>query len=86
VRMGAKTLIISLAVHPTYRRKGHGTALVQAVMRRLRSGVVEIQVRPSNTVALQFYPTLGFERKIILPHYYANGEDAIVMVKQINQG
>lgn len=85
VRFGAKTFIFSLAVHPKHRRKGCGAALVQAVMQRLPSAVLEIQVRPSNTVALQFYPTLGFERQCVLPHYYANGEDAIIMIKRTGQ-
>ena len=86
VRIGAKTLIFSLAIHPKHRRKGYGTALVQAIMQQLPSTVLEIQVRPSNNDALHFYPTLGFERQYILPHYYANGEDAIIMIKRTNQG
>jgi ribosomal-protein-alanine N-acetyltransferase len=82
VKMGAKTLIMSLAVHPRCRRKGYGTALLEAVTDRLHSSVIEIQVRPSNIAALQFYSKLGFERKAVLPHYYANGEDAFIMIKR----
>jgi len=82
VKMGDKTLIVSLAVHPLYRRRGVGASLVQRLMERLPSSVTEIQVRPSNAAALGFYPTLGFERKQVIPRYYANGEDAVVMVRR----
>lgn len=82
IKMGDKTLIVSLAVHPRYRRRGVGTSLVQHLQERLPSSVTEIQVRPSNEGALSFYSALGFERKRVIPRYYANGEDAIVMVRR----
>ncbi len=79
VKMGSKGIIISLAVHPEYRRKGHGKKLIEELVRIMDAGIIELQVRRSNTEALKFYQSVGFERKGILPAYYGDGEDAVVM-------
>ncbi|RKX96815.1 MAG: ribosomal-protein-alanine N-acetyltransferase, partial [Spirochaetes bacterium] len=71
--------IISLAVHPEYRGKGHGKKLIEELVRIMDAGIIELQVRRSNTEALKFYQSVGFERKGILPAYYGDGEDAVVM-------
>ncbi|KAA0003299.1 MAG: ribosomal-protein-alanine N-acetyltransferase [Thermoplasmata archaeon] len=79
VKMGSKGIIISLAVHPEYRGKGHGKKLIEELVRIMDAGIIELQVRRSNTEALKFYQSVGFERKGILPAYYGDGEDAVVM-------
>ena len=82
VKMGCKGIIISLAVHPEYRRQGYGSRLVQAVTERLAAAVLEIQVRRSNMGAQCFYTSLGFEKSHVVPSYYGNGEDAVIMIKR----
>jgi ribosomal-protein-alanine N-acetyltransferase len=82
VKMGCKGIIISLAVHPEYRRHRYGSQLVQAVTERLNAAVLEIQVRRSNTGAQSFYTSLGFEKSHVVPSYYGNGEDAVIMIKR----
>jgi ribosomal-protein-alanine N-acetyltransferase len=72
--------IVSIAVHLAYRRRGIGTRLVEAVLKRTK-GVAIVEVRASNGVAIQFYTRLGFERQTIIPLYYGD-EDAVVMVRR----
>ena len=83
IKMGCKGIIISLAVHPKHRRNGYGSQLVQAVIERLNAAVLEIQVRRSNIGAQQFYASAEFEKSHVVPCYYGNGEDAIIMIKRI---
>jgi len=79
VKMGSKGIVISLAVHPKYRRKGHGRKLIEELVRIMDVNIMELQVRIGNKEALKFYRSIGFERKTVIPSYYGDGEDAVVM-------
>ncbi|MEA2054990.1 MAG: ribosomal protein S18-alanine N-acetyltransferase [Candidatus Thermoplasmatota archaeon] len=85
IKMGSKGMIMSLAVHPSFRRKGYGRELVEAITKMLDANIVEIQVRRSNLNALKFYRSIGFERKNIIPAYYSDGEDAIIMIMKTDR-
>lgn len=73
----------NLAVHPAYRRRGIGKALLQAVIAEAtHRGVsrVTLEVRKSNQVAQKLYESLGFTAKGVRKGYYSDdGEDALVM-------
>ncbi len=75
--------IASIAVHPDYRRKGFGTRLLHACEHELDSARVRLSLRRSNEPALRLYRREGYERVNIWPKYYRNGEDAIVMEKEV---
>jgi ribosomal protein S18 acetylase RimI-like enzyme len=52
-----------LAVHPEWRRRGHGEALMRAVEQRLLAlgcPKLNLQVRTGNTTVLAFYRALGY--------------------------
>jgi len=85
VKMGSKGIIISLAVHPEYRRKGHGRKLIEALIETMDVSLMELQVRIGNKGALKFYRSVGFERKGIIPSYYGNKEDAVLMFRRKGQ-
>jgi ribosomal protein S18 acetylase RimI-like enzyme len=60
---GHRGWLYYVAIHPAYRRRGIGTALV----RRVESGLAEmncpkvnLQVRATNTAVVDFYRTLGY--------------------------
>ena len=78
-----RNLIVSIAIHPDYRRKGYGKMLMRHVMRFMRGEII-LQVRKSNKIAINFYKKLGFEEKTELKRYYIDGEDAILMSKKID--
>ena len=42
---------------------------------------VQLEVRVSNTPAQKFYTKKGYRPVFCIDQYYANGEDALVMMK-----
>jgi ribosomal-protein-alanine N-acetyltransferase len=76
--------ICNLAVAAPFRKKGVGKLLVQREEHQfaieLASGV-QLEVRLSNYAAQQFYRKIGYREVFHIDRYYANGEDAVVMMK-----
>jgi ribosomal-protein-alanine N-acetyltransferase len=70
--------IISIAVHPQYRRKGIGGKLLQRAMETPHLKKVWAEVRRSNQGAQAFYIKLGFQIAGWVPNYYGN-EDALIV-------
>jgi len=86
VLKGLEGHILSIAVHPEYRGLGIGEKVLRENIRRLKElGVrkVVLEVRVSNTAAIQLYKKLGFEISNLLRNYYWDGEDAYEMVLTI---
>ncbi|MDI6655777.1 MAG: ribosomal protein S18-alanine N-acetyltransferase [Candidatus Hydrothermarchaeota archaeon] len=76
--------VLAIAVDPRHRNRGLGRALMNAVTERLREfGMKDIylEVRISNTAAINFYKKLGFEVRGIVRSYYSDGEDAVILKK-----
>jgi ribosomal-protein-alanine N-acetyltransferase len=76
--------ILNLAVDPYARSRGIGRLLVHRVELEcllLGASGIQLEVRTSNERARRFYEHLGYEQVFVLADYYANGEDAIVMMK-----
>lgn len=79
--------IVSIAVLPQYRRKGIGKALViKAVenMQLYNAKQCFLEVRLTNTAAINLYKKLGFQVTRTIRGYYADGEDAYVMTKELS--
>ena len=70
--------IVSIAVHPAYRRRSIGTELVGAVLKTTK-GNASVEVRESNEIAKEFYMHLGFSLRTLIPNYYGD-ENALVMI------
>ena len=78
--------IVSVAVLPPYRRKGIGEALVNEAMNGMRLYNVKqcfLEVRVTNTEAINLYKKLGFQVTRTIHGYYADGEDAYLMSKKL---
>ena len=76
--------LASLAINLAYRRSGIGTALLDAIERRVKAyGVNEInlEVRKTNLSGLAFWQNMGFLSFGTLPGFYEDGEDAVRMRK-----
>ncbi|MDE3137719.1 MAG: ribosomal protein S18-alanine N-acetyltransferase [Acidobacteriota bacterium] len=79
--------ILNLAVEPASRRRGAGTALVDAAVehgRRTGAARVFLEVRESNLVAQRFYERRGFAvtgRR--LRYYRQPEEDALLMAREV---
>jgi len=75
--------ITNVAVHPDYRRRGIGEAILKSLMKRaaaLGALRMTLEVRVSNKTAQNLYRKLGFYNAGIRKQYYANNnEDALIM-------
>ncbi len=78
--------MMNLAVHPDYRRQGVGEALINTLIRRLKDNDVTcltLEVRKSNTPAIDLYTKLDFVQVGCRPGYYHNPkEDALILRKE----
>ena len=75
--------IATVGVLPEYRRQGIGSALLIAVEEQIGMSSIRLSVRVSNRPALNLYDRLGYHRYGTWPHYYADGEDALVLEKNL---
>jgi ribosomal-protein-alanine N-acetyltransferase len=75
--------ITNVAVHPDFRRRGIGEALVSVLLdHTVRNGILShtLEVRASNEAAITLYSKFGFQPAGFRKNYYEdNGEDAIIM-------
>ena len=81
--------IISIAVREEERRKGIAKLLMNAVtveFERFGVGVVRLEVRVSNLVAINLYHSMGYRDAGVMTGYYRDGEDAITMVSPPFEG
>nr|WP_214041536.1 ribosomal protein S18-alanine N-acetyltransferase [Methanoculleus sp.] len=76
--------IMNLAVAPRRRRRGIGQHLIRRLEQEyaiLGASAVQLEVRVGNTGAQEFYHRLGYREVFQVACYYANEEDALVMMK-----
>jgi ribosomal-protein-alanine N-acetyltransferase len=79
--------ILNVAVAPEQRRKGIARMLMAETERRaVQAGaaLLTLEVRRSNQAALDLYREFDYRAVGVRPNYYVDeGEDAIVMVKEL---
>jgi [ribosomal protein S18]-alanine N-acetyltransferase len=76
--------LCNLAVSPRTRHRGIGRLLVTRVEHQFAlelATAVQLEVRVSNAAAQKFYRRMGYQNVFGIESYYANGEDALVMMK-----
>ncbi|MDF3002031.1 MAG: rimI [Bacillota bacterium] len=75
--------ITNVAVHPDWRRRHIGEALVSVLLEHtINNGIKShtLEVRASNEPAISLYKKFGFQPAGMRKNYYEdNGEDAIIM-------
>ena len=91
--IGSQTVLgesdmMNIAVHPDYRRRGVGRALVLALCKSLRqkmqATVLTLEVRDSNAPAAALYASLGFAQIGLRKNYYQHPkEDARILRKEL---
>ncbi|MBQ3596488.1 MAG: ribosomal protein S18-alanine N-acetyltransferase [Clostridia bacterium] len=78
--------LLDIVVDKTQRQKGIATLLMQAYFDKLKENKVEkslLEVRKNNLVAINLYKKHGYDQLYIRTKYYPDGEDALVMEKEI---
>jgi len=78
--------IVSIATSREYRNRGIGSALLKELedilFKKYNVGYIALEVRFNNREARRFYYKRGYKDKRLLPRYYEDGTDAILMVKR----
>lgn len=77
------THVVTLDVHPTFRRRGLGRRLMERVLERSGGDRAVLEVDVRNSGAIAFYLGLGFRESGRLFSYYGPGLDAVRMVKDL---
>ena len=83
-----ETHLANLAVSERERCKGIGGKLLDEVVafaRRSKANSLYLEVRVSNTIARKFYSERGFVPTYLRKGYYENGEDAVIMERDVPQ-
>jgi ribosomal protein S18 acetylase RimI-like enzyme len=75
--------VATIGVHPGFRRSGIGTRLLRACEIGLTTPRVRLSLRESNLAAFQLYLQQGYVQIDRWPRYYRDGEDGLVMEKNI---
>ena len=76
----------SIAVAPNARGKGAASSLLKSTIRRLKLrgvGRLTLMVRSSNGDAMRLYERCGFAAVRRAPGYYEDGEDGLLMRKDL---
>jgi ribosomal-protein-alanine N-acetyltransferase len=78
--------VISIAVLPEHHRKGVAFNLIKEGLKAMVNYTAKecyLEVRESNIPAIRLYEKLGFETTRTIRNYYADGEDAFVMAREL---
>ena len=75
--------ISTIGVRAAYRRQGVAAALLSACEARVSMPRMRLCVRASNWAALRLYEECGYQRVGVWQEYYENGEDALVLEKNL---
>ena len=77
--------IATIGVDPRYQGQGIGTALLRACEQRMKFPRVRLTVRISNEKAISLYEKEGYRTVDIWKRYYNDGEDGLVMEKNLQK-
>ena len=78
--------VLKVATLPQFQRGGIATrlmALAEVHMTEMGGESLILEVRPSNVPAIALYAALNYDRVGVLPKYYQDGEDAVIMTKRV---
>ena len=76
--------IATVCVLPEYRRRGIGSELLSSCETMVNMPAIRLSVRSSNKDAIRLYRDSGYKFVGIWAAYYQEGEDALVMEKQLS--
>lgn len=80
--------VIALAIAPEYRRQGLGRLMMDEIEEAFRQNDVwisRLEVRVGNNAAELLYIGLDYTSVRTLQGYYSNGEDALLMTKDLRR-
>lgn len=78
--------VLNIAVTEAFRKSGVGSALLSellSIAKRDGADKMFLEVRVSNSPAMSMYLKHGFKGLYARTRYYSNGEDCLVMMKEL---
>jgi [ribosomal protein S18]-alanine N-acetyltransferase len=78
--------IITIDVRASARRHNIGSALLEAAEKRLlysKCDAVRLETAVNNAPAISFYKRHGYDVIQVIPHYYSDGVDALLLEKNL---
>jgi ribosomal protein S18 acetylase RimI-like enzyme len=75
------SMITTIAVDPEFRRRGVGSALLEACESELPGEKIRLTVREDNLPAIRMYERFGYTYLSRVPNYYRDGRSGLVMEK-----
>jgi len=78
--------IYNISVKKEVQNLGIGSCLLEYLLEELKKDgfkTVVLEVRKSNSKAINLYKKFGFAEVKVLPKFYPDGEDAIYMIKNL---
>ena len=77
--------VTNVAVLPNFRGRGIAQALINEQLKN-EMEFITLEVRESNTPAVNLYTKMGFKNVGVRPNFYSNPtENAIIMTRYINE-
>jgi len=79
--------VLNFYIVPEHQHRGLGTILMDFIIGYLKDlsvNTLTLEVRKSNEIAKNMYHQYGFGEVSIRKNYYADGEDAFLMLKNID--
>jgi N-alpha-acetyltransferase 10/11 len=77
--------IATIGVDPRYQHRGIGRALLRACEEQFRFPRAKLTVRMSNEKAISLYEQEGYRTVDIWKNYYNDGEDGLIMEKNLDR-
>ena len=74
--------IVDIITSEEYRNHGIGNSLISYAIKDNNLKKINLEVRESNKIAIEFYQNINFKKVRIIKKYYGT-EDAFFMVKEI---
>lgn len=74
--------IVDIITSEEYRNHGIGNSLISYAIKDNNLKKINLEVRESNKIAIEFYQKMNFKKVRIIKKYYGT-EDAFFMVKEI---
>ena len=84
--LGDQCQITTIATDQKYQGQGYASQLMEYTLEKseaLHYQNVNLEVRVSNIKAIALYEKFGFKNVAIRKRYYSNGEDAYLMIKEL---
>ena len=77
--------LLDILVEPSFRQKGVASKMLNCILEEIQgqSPKMFLEVREGNAPAVNFYKKLGFTTISIRKKYYPDGENALVMEKEL---